>query len=111
MLDGLKNTFRLGMLQGGYIASGGSKKGQLMNLGNVFIGIGVALIMAAFVALILGKVGATFTVNSTEANITADAKNTIADMVDLTNPLGIVAIAGVIIGLLLTYLGFQQGRA
>jgi len=77
----------------------GHKKGS-MDLSGVmgaFIGLGVALIGAAFVALIMAKVGDTMDVNSTEANITDTGLEVLEDMVDLVQPLGIVVIAGVII--------------
>lgn len=84
-------------------ALSGHKKGQA-NLGGLmgaFIGIGVALLGAAFVVLILSDVGSTMTADSAEYNVTQTGITTIGDMTDLVQPLGVVVIAVVIIGVLL----------
>jgi len=83
----------------------GTKKGQLGGLPAAFVGIVVALLIAAFGALILSNVGATMTPDSAEANITAVGVTTIADMSDLVAPLGIVLVAAVIIGVLMYSFG------
>lgn len=81
-------------------------KGQLGNLPQIFMLIGLGLLVASFVALILSNVGATMTANSVEANITTTGVDVISDMVDLAKPLGIVGIAGIIIAYLM---GFFSG--
>jgi len=76
-----------------------SLKGQvgLGALPSAFVVMVVALLVAAFGALILSDVGATMTADSAEANITTDGITAIADMSDLVAPLGIVLVAAVII--------------
>ena len=83
----------------------GTKKGQLGGLPAAFVGIVVALLIAAFGALILSNVGDTMTPASAEANITAAGVTTISDMADLVAPLGVVLVAAVIIGVLMYSFG------
>lgn len=83
----------------------GHMKGQLGGLPAAFVGIVVALLIAAFGALILANVGATMTPDSAEANITAAGVTTISDMADLVAPLGVVLVAAVIIGVLMYSFG------
>lgn len=86
-------------------AVSGYKKGQVQNLAGAFVGIVVALLVAAFGALILSSVGATMTADSAEANLTTTGINAISDMGDLVAPLGIVLVAAVIIGVLMYSFG------
>jgi hypothetical protein len=83
----------------------GTMKGQLGGLPAAFVGIVVALLIAAFGALILSSVGATMTANSAEANITDTGITAISDMADLVAPLGVVLVAAVIIGVLMYSFG------
>jgi uncharacterized membrane protein YkvI len=76
-------------------------KGFAGNLSGAVLGIGVAVMIAAFVALILGNVNSTFTADSYEDNISTTGLATLDDMSDLFQPLGLVVIAVVIIGVLM----------
>lgn len=64
------------------------------------VGIGVAILVAAFIALVLSNVKDTLTANSTAANISQKGLDTVKSMADLIQPLGIVAIAVAIIAYL-----------
>lgn len=77
-----------------------------MGLSGSFLAIVVALMVAAFGALILSEVGSTMTADSAEANITSTGIESVSSMADLIAPLGIVLVAAVIIGVLVT--AFQQ---
>ncbi len=88
----------------------GTHKGQLGGLPAAFVGIVVALLIAAFGALILSNVGGTMTAASAEANITSAGVTTISDMADLVAPLGVVLVAAVIIGVLMYSFGGQGRR-
>lgn len=85
----------------------GHKKGQVAGLAGAFVAIGVALLVGAFVALILSDVGDTMTADSAEANITDTGIDTVSDMTELVQPLGVVLVAVVIIGVL--YGAFRLG--
>lgn len=80
----------------------GYKKGQATGLAGSFLAIVVALMVAAFGALILSEVGGTMTADSAEANITETGITSVSSMADLVAPLGIVLVAAVIIGVLVT---------
>lgn len=109
MFEGIKNFLLLRHEAGvEEVRKRGYMRGQLGNLPGMFMVIGVALLVAAFVALILGNVGDTMTPGSAEANITADGVDVITSMVALAKPLGIVGIAGIIIGYLMGF--FSGGR-
>lgn len=83
-------------------------KGQLGNLPQIFMLIGLGLLVASFVALILSNVGSTMPAGSVEKNITTVGVTVISNMVDLAKPLGIVGIAGIIIAYLMGF--FSVGR-
>lgn len=82
-----------------------TKKGQVANLSGAFVGIVVALLVAAFGALILSNVAGTMTDDSVEQNITEGAISVVEDMTDLVAPLGVVLVAAVIIGVLMYSFG------
>jgi hypothetical protein len=91
----------------------GSKKGQmgLGGLSGAFLAIVVAILVAAFGALILSTIGATMTPNSAEANMTTTGVTVLSSMIDLIQPLGIVIVAGVILGVLfMAFRGFGASR-
>lgn len=87
-----------------------TRQGFSGNLGGAVLGIGVAILIAAFVALILDNVNDTFTADSFEDNITDTGLETLDDMTDLIQPLGLVMIAVVIIGVLLGAFGGVMRR-
>jgi uncharacterized integral membrane protein len=87
----------------------GTCKGQ-MNIIAAFVSIGVALLVAAFVVLILSNVGDSLGAGTAAANVTNVGVSTINSMVNLTNPLGIVLIAAVIIGVLVSAFVFGGGQ-
>jgi len=93
----------------GWLKPGETTKGMTDITGAV-VSIGTALLVAAFVVLILGDVGDTMDTDSAEQNVTVTGVDVISDMVDLIKPLGIVVVAAVIIGVLLNAFGVFGGR-
>lgn len=74
----------------------------------IVVAVVITLLVMSFGALILSNVGDTMTADSAEANLTDTGIDAIADGGDLIGPLVIVAVAGVIIGVL--FMAFGRSR-
>lgn len=76
----------------------------------IVVAIVITILVMSFGALILANIGDTMTADSAEANLTDTGIEALADAGDLVGPLGIVAVASVIIGVLFLAFGGGMGR-
>lgn len=85
-----------------------NKKGQAITVSNapaLALSLGLLVIMSSIVALIVGAVQDTQTVDSVEYNISNSGLGLFTNFSDQFGTIGIVAGAGLIIGLLVASLG------